>query len=120
MQQLYLTYSMTGGAYGSSERNLPSRFLRDLPPELIQRGAKRRPSRRERMGVAVPERPAPVEVEAKPVQQYQVGDTVTHSHFGEGTVVEYKEVRNDAEVTVVFKDAGKKRLLASIAGLQKQ
>ncbi|MHB0876420.1 MAG: ATP-dependent helicase [Anaerolineae bacterium] len=121
MKQLYLTYAMSGGPYGRDERNMPSRFLRDLPPELVQRGAQRREreSRRERMGIAVPERPAPIKVEAKPVQQFQIGDTVAHATFGEGTVVEWKPARNDAEVTVMFKGVGKKRLLASLAGLQK-
>jgi DNA helicase II / ATP-dependent DNA helicase PcrA len=68
----------------------------------------------------VPERPAPVKAaEAKPVQEFQIGDSVKHATFGEGTVVEWKAARNDAEVTVIFKGVGKKRLLASLAGLQK-
>jgi DNA helicase II / ATP-dependent DNA helicase PcrA len=44
---------------------------------------------------------------------------VKHAAFGEGVVIETRLERNDEEVTVAFKKAGIKRLLASFANLQK-
>lgn len=51
--------------------------------------------------------------------QFRAGQRVKHATFGEGIVIESKIDRNDEEVTVAFKKAGIKRLLASFANLQK-
>jgi DNA helicase-2/ATP-dependent DNA helicase PcrA len=44
---------------------------------------------------------------------------VRHGQFGEGVVVSYQNVRNDAEVVVAFDGAGVKRFLLSFAKLEK-
>jgi len=51
--------------------------------------------------------------------KFRAGQRVQHATFGEGIVIESKLDRNDEEVTVAFKSAGIKRLLASFANLQK-
>jgi DNA helicase-2/ATP-dependent DNA helicase PcrA len=50
---------------------------------------------------------------------FKVGERVTHHTFGEGQVLAVKPSGNDEEVTVMFKKAGTKRLLASAARLEK-
>jgi DNA helicase-2/ATP-dependent DNA helicase PcrA len=50
---------------------------------------------------------------------FKVGERVTHHTFGEGQVLAVKPSSNDEEVTVMFKKAGTKRLLASAARLEK-
>ena len=50
---------------------------------------------------------------------FRAGQRVKHATFGEGIVIETRIERNDEEVTVAFKKAGIKRLLASFANLQK-
>ncbi|HET6312906.1 MAG TPA: UvrD-helicase domain-containing protein [Chloroflexia bacterium] len=50
---------------------------------------------------------------------FKVGERVTHHTFGEGQVLAVKPSANDEEVTVMFKKAGTKRLLASAARLEK-
>mgnify|MGYP001323213224 CR=1 FL=1 len=50
---------------------------------------------------------------------YNQGDRVSHRKFGEGTVVDIADGKRDYEVTVEFDTAGKKKMLASFAKLEK-
>ena len=54
-----------------------------------------------------------------PTNGLKVGDKVTHHKFGEGVVLEAKPSGTDQEVTVMFKTSGTRRLLASMARLEK-
>jgi DNA helicase-2/ATP-dependent DNA helicase PcrA len=51
---------------------------------------------------------------------YSAGDTVMHKKFGRGTVVEIKDGERDYEVTVDFETAGRKKMFAGFAKLEKQ
>ena len=53
------------------------------------------------------------------VTSYQVGDKVRHIRFGNGTVLEVKEVKGDQEITVDFERAGEKTLFASMVKMKK-
>ncbi len=59
----------------------------------------------------------------KPVEekaaQYQTGDRVQHELFGAGIVIESKRAGDDEQVTVAFAGAGLKRLMASLAPMEK-
>ena len=50
---------------------------------------------------------------------FKVGEKVRHHKFGEGQVLAVKASGLDEEVTVMFKTAGTKRLLASMARLER-
>ena len=50
---------------------------------------------------------------------YQEGDTVSHTKFGEGVVAKIADGGRDYEVTVDFKDVGTKKMFASFAKLKK-
>ncbi|MEO5953718.1 MAG: 3'-5' exonuclease, partial [Chloroflexia bacterium] len=50
---------------------------------------------------------------------FKVGDRVRHHHFGEGQILQVKESGPDQELTVMFKTHGTKRLLASMAKLER-
>jgi DNA helicase-2/ATP-dependent DNA helicase PcrA len=54
-----------------------------------------------------------------PAFDLKAGDRVRHSIFGEGVVVSNKKVKADNEVTVAFSGQGIKKLLLSLAHLQK-
>jgi DNA helicase-2/ATP-dependent DNA helicase PcrA len=56
---------------------------------------------------------------AAPANGFKVGDRVRHATFGEGQVLAVKASGDDQEVTVMFNRAGTKRLLASMARLDK-
>jgi len=77
---------------------LPSRFLQDLPPSVVQRA---RPS-------APPRPPIP----------FQVGDRVRHARFGEGRVLSIAPLGGEHEVTVHFAGVGVKRFLYPVAPLE--
>ena len=51
--------------------------------------------------------------------EYAVGDTVKHTKFGLGKVVNITEGGRDYEVTVDFMTAGTKKMFASFAKLKK-
>ena len=58
-------------------------------------------------------------VEPPVASGFKVGEKVTHHKFGEGQVLAVKASGLDEEVTVMFKTAGTKRLLASMARLER-
>ena len=105
---------MMGGMSGAT---LPSRFLRDIPRELIAPTAteQRLPAlARVRMAAAA----AAAATAPAPLRD---GDHVRHPKFGEGMVLSCTPSSDDFTVTVAFKNAevGVKRLLHSMAKLEK-
>jgi DNA helicase-2/ATP-dependent DNA helicase PcrA len=137
--QVYLTYAFRRYLYGGSDTNLPSRFLADLPANLIEGlyssgSASRRDSlsyQREttwdQAGFSAPRAkiiPFPGASAAKlppkpelPPTQFKPRMRVHHPKFGEGVVLESQRTPDDEEVTVVFPVHGVKRLAASFARL---
>ncbi len=126
--RLYLVRAFRRALMGSSTANPPSRFLRDVPEQLVtfrardrgDRGAQPRTTRlpgRERAALHA-SAAAPADVPAEPV--FAAGDRVEHAKFGVGLVVSCVATRTDQEVTVAFTGgAGIKKLLLSFAGLQR-
>ncbi|NLF14793.1 MAG: UvrD-helicase domain-containing protein [Anaerolineaceae bacterium] len=161
-ERLYLLRTFRRTLYGESQVSEPSRFLLELPTELVEghpRAGRRRPERpaasRSPWGVGprprvqseraaggrsgstafsptrpeLPERrldrPRHLEAERTPdrrpaaEQQFHTGDQVRHETFGLGIVVESKVVGGDEQVSVAFAGTGVKRLLASMAPMEK-
>ena len=129
--RVFLTYAFRRTMWGSSDVSIPSRFLNDIPKQLITgkgsyAGVKPKEAAAIRVSVwdapratsaprsAPPPPPAPTRQPS-----FRAGQRVKHATFGEGIVIETRIERNDEEVTVAFKKAGIKRLLASFANLQK-
>ena len=121
-KRLYLLRAFRRGFRGASSPTAASRFLKDIPAQLLQSphqargmgtpgaGINATPWAAE--GTSAPTAPAPLNVQA--------GDLVRHLTFGEGVVVSCVGTRDDHEVTVQFKGGvGAKRLLLSYAPLQK-
>ena len=132
-QRLYLTHAWTRNIHGASMYNAPSRFLEEIPEELVDnRGNSRsRSSRsssdrsegssfagRDRIVDAAQAARTPVEADPNPVHLV-VGDDVNHATFGLGVVTDVKGAGGDAEITVNFTTAGSKVLMASFARLEK-
>jgi DNA helicase-2/ATP-dependent DNA helicase PcrA len=117
-KRLYLLRSYRRSLFGGSTTNPPSRFLQDISPHLISpRGLWEETT----TPVASPDfnldsRPSP-----RPfgTLTLKVGDHVRHSKFGPGIVMNCNPTRDDQELTVVFEEAGVKKLLASLAPLEK-
>jgi len=135
-QRLYLTHAWRRTLHGATMYNAPSRFLEEIPEELVDDRGSSRPryrqsgygrdtdrevrsfAGRERMVEAPQASAARVEADSNPVHLV-VGDDVNHAKFGLGVVTDVKGAGGDAEITVNFTTAGSKVLMASFARLEK-
>lgn len=111
--RLYLVHCFRRSLMGSSELGRPSRFLDDLPRQLIA-GNLARSNRAAEWEGRRPSAPPPAPL----AQRYRTGQRVSHASFGQGIVIESKIVGDDEEIVVAFEDVGVKRLAAVFANLE--
>ena len=114
-RRLYLTSATTRTLFGSFNYNPESRFLKEIPANLMTRVAHRqRDADRERAGTgsAAPGRNLLGD-------EPGVGDRVRHDTFGTGSVRSIKDSSNGAEVVIDFDGEGRKILLLAWAPLEK-
>jgi DNA helicase-2/ATP-dependent DNA helicase PcrA len=121
--RLYLLRAFRRGLMGSSGPTIASRFLREMPANLIDSPAI--PIRRS-SATSFPVREDPwvkAAAQSAPLPSRPTldsGDLVRHTTFGEGVVISCLPSDRDHEVTVQFSEAvGMKRLLLSFAPLEK-
>ncbi|NIJ78420.1 DNA helicase-2/ATP-dependent DNA helicase PcrA [Xanthomonas campestris] len=113
-QKLVLCYAESRRIHGQDNYNVPSRFLREIPRELLHEvRPKVQVSRTASLGAA---RGGPVHgvVEAAPIK---LGANVEHPTFGGGVVVDYEGAGAHARVQVQFDDVGAKWLVMAYANL---
>jgi DNA helicase-2/ATP-dependent DNA helicase PcrA len=117
-KHLYLLRSYRRNLFGGSTANPPSRFLRDISPHLISpRGLwEDSPTPVASLDFSQDLRPS---VRHSSTLTLQVGDHVRHGRFGLGIVMNCSPTSDDQELTVAFEEFGVKRLLASLAPLEK-
>jgi DNA helicase-2/ATP-dependent DNA helicase PcrA len=101
---------------GSTDLTEPSRFLEDLPPDLLE-GDTPSTYTLDRSAYDSDTTWEP-QVEAPLQPNYQAGMRVRHETFGEGVVIAAEINFDDEEVTVEFEQHGVKHLVASLAGLE--
>ena len=133
-ERLYLLHTFRRTLYGESEIREPSRFLRDIPAKLIKGrekaqaakqpaldiGAGRFLGRRSFTPFSSRRESSPTNPRPQPVAtSFHTGDQVRHEVFGQGVVIESKPVGGDEQVTVAFAGVGLKRLMASLAPMEK-
>jgi DNA helicase-2/ATP-dependent DNA helicase PcrA len=116
--RLYLVRSVQRGGRGWSDETFPSRFLDDIPAELL--------AGQTRTGRSFHSRSAPDTFWANPHQlkpapviesKYSAGMRVQHAAWGEGIVLNSRIEDDDETVDVAFESVGIKRLVASLANL---
>ncbi|MGQ0465828.1 MAG: DNA helicase PcrA [Sporichthyaceae bacterium] len=121
-ERLYLTRAEVRRNWGSPQWFPQSRFVDDIPVELIdwQRKAGRSPLAALAAGSSAPP-PRPTGSTRAPmaIVSLTVGDRVTHDTFGLGTVIATAGVADKAEATVDFGDGAPKRLLLRYAPVEK-
>jgi DNA helicase-2/ATP-dependent DNA helicase PcrA len=134
-QLLYLVSAEQRTLYGNVSHNEPSRFVEDIPPELVEvmggrsrRSTVRAAGARDGSGWGAPSASraafadVPTAAPAVTEPQFVAGEKVQHKHFGVGVVLSSVVEKGDEEVTVEFTDrrGGKvrKTLVASLAGLE--
>lgn len=107
--------------YGRFEYTMESRFLEDIPEELIERQGMRlgvhrvNPLSQPRWEPKTAAQNSPVK---KQEPRYKAGMRVIHPTWGDGLVVDTRLLGNDETVTVMFETVGLKRLAASVAKLE--
>ena len=108
MQRLYVTHAESRQTYGQTNFSRPSRFLNEIPAELIE-------SIRSsfRVGSAHSDRPV-----AEDAGGFGLGAAVRHSRFGFGTVVSLEGQGPNARIQVNFEQAGSKWLVLAYANLE--
>ena len=135
-KRLYLTRAFRRSIFGATRAGEGSRFLRDIPAELITSGSGPtkgsasgtsrsfgKPGESKRPSWNTWQAPTPVINRGKPESArptLSVGDSVRHNAFGEGVVTSVDVTAADTEVTIEFEGGvGQKRLLLSFAPLEK-
>lgn len=123
-ERLVLTRAQRRSLWGREEVTLLSRFVREVPTELLWEGG------------AVPSAPSAVEAEPRvghretrleskfpPMVpavgvELRVGQRVRHPKFGEGTIVSLQGQGETLEAAVAFPGGGVRRFLPQLAGLE--
>ena len=109
-EELYLSHATTRNLFGSTNWNSPSRFLGEIPDELLKEADKR-----DRKAKTESVAPRPTLGGA----DVGVGDRVRHQHWGQGVVLSVTGEGDRAEATVDFDGQGTKRLLLAWAPLER-
>jgi DNA helicase-2/ATP-dependent DNA helicase PcrA len=115
-QRLYMTWARERRLFGRAERNLPSRFVDELPAELTERhgGSTGGAGGWEAAAAAGAAQP----VEPGPTLELRTGDDVVHASFGDGIVT---GVEPGGVVVVRFAGEGAERkLMADYAPIRKR
>jgi DNA helicase-2/ATP-dependent DNA helicase PcrA len=140
-ERLYLTNAWCRMLYGSTQYNPESRFIAEVPAQLLQHAEGSRDTRKRQQGSAygssgssswrdrggngeeIVERamrpstpPAPTGADTLGLR---VGDDVRHTKYGEGVIVDINGAGDKAEATVRFPDVGEKIFLLSWTPLEK-
>lgn len=134
-ERLYLLHARRRHLFGQEQTNLASRFLKDIPSELLDEGhgwqqekALTPVSHFASMGAAfhnlavVSSSLAEVELVPEPGDDYgnvYVGMRVRHAKFGTGTIRKVEGRGDDQKLVVWFTSVGPKKLLARFAGLER-
>ncbi len=118
MRILYLTHAETRRLHGNDTYNRPSRFMREIPPELVQeirmKGAVQRPYG---SGATAKYAKHGALVECA-IDGLRLGQRVSHAKFGEGVILQSEGSGERARVQVNFASAGAKWLMLGYANLE--
>jgi DNA helicase-2/ATP-dependent DNA helicase PcrA len=109
MQKLVVTYAESRRLHGSETLNTPSRFIREIPAELIQEV---------RLRASIAQPVSSIMQARVPGTELNLGQQVYHQIFGEGVVLNFEGRGASARVQVNFDTDGSKWLVLQYANLQ--
>lgn len=132
-QRLFLTRTSMRMLYGKTSRNRPSRFLEEIPKELLNDTTPKRekvsledyptgqtPAFGSRATVSNFSAPKPRPAAETSSLSYAVGDVIVHAKFGRGVIKMAQPMGDDMYLSVDFEEAGTKKLMARYSNLQKE
>ncbi len=108
MEKLSLSYAESRRLHGMENYNAPSRFIREIPPQLIQQV---------RLGGGVGHPGAEPATSAVPAANIALGQRVQHPIFGDGTVLHLEGQGQHARIQINFDEEGSKWLVLQYARL---
>ena len=109
MEKLMITYAESRRLHGSETLNAPSRFIREIPAELLQEV---------RLQTTISRPVSSILQAAVPDTELNLGQLVYHQIFGEGVVLNFEGRGASARVQVNFDTDGSKWLVLQYANLQ--
>ncbi|WP_377891712.1 DNA helicase PcrA [Alkalihalobacillus sp. R86527] len=128
-EELYLTNARMRTLYGKTNTNPVSRFIGEIPEELMEKEGQEKPSPFTPNSNSRPTRPAAPKKPRRPqltstggeALAWKVGDQASHRKWGVGTVVSVKGEGDSTELDIAFPaPVGIKRLLAKFAPIEKE
>jgi len=114
-QKLVLSFAEARRLHGQDMYGIPSRFLREIPANLLNEVRPRVQVSRPASGFATRATPGHASLETPGLK---LGQTVTHAKFGHGVVTDYEGSGAHARVQVNFDSEGSKWLVLAYANLQ--
>jgi DNA helicase-2/ATP-dependent DNA helicase PcrA len=141
-ERLYLTHTWSRLLFGSIQQSFPSRFLKEIPDELVEDVGEGVVIGGGRGGVAAggwgaaagswgaatagggsgrphPAVQAAVATSGAESLGLAPGDAVVHARFGQGVVVEVQGEGEDARATIRFSEHGEKRFLLALSPIER-
>ena len=134
-EQLFLTHTHERLLYGKTQYNRPSRFLAEIPKELLDLEPVAVPQKKDVTKTAFrPEKKKPTvsgEMLKKPTiysntakregvsERFAPGDAVTHAVFGSGMVISAKPVGPDMLYEISFDSVGTKKMMGTYAKIKR-
>ena len=132
-EELLITQASSRMIFGSTSRNRQSRFLKEIPEELLEQKSQRQqvsnhkkedvPSKRQVIRNASINAArifgSADRLEKHVHRKFKTGDSVNHKTFGAGVVMNTVPMGNDILLEIVFDKVGAKKLMANFSKLTK-
>ena len=118
-RRLYMTWARERSLFGRSERNLPSRFVDEIPVELTERHSTAAQSLGTSWGTPTTNAVESAQpLDPGPALELQTGDDVVHASFGDGVVT---GVEPGGVIVVRFSgDGAERKLMADYAPIRRR
>lgn len=113
-KRLHLLRAVTRTIFGHMSSNLPSRFLKEIPPQLIENMSQRRKTPEQHRSQV-----SSFRINSE-VVDWSIGDQAEHKKWGIGSVTKVDGQGEETEIKIAFPAPyGEKRLLAKYAPIRK-
>lgn len=129
-EKLYLVNAQQRMLYGTTNRNMASRFLREIPMTVTEDVSTKtykvptascsKITHTASSSIGARKFGQAGNSAAKPTADYKVGDTVLHKSFGTGTILSLQPMGGDILMEIAFDKAGTKKMMANFARLEKK
>lgn len=130
-KHLYISSAAQRMLYGQTQRNLTSRFIKEIGSEFIEKHdntiALKKMDKSDDTVTSVHSSSLQQQLARNRTKQtaknenveFNVGDRVIHNIFGEGVVISAQKITNDSMLEIAFDKVGTKKIMANFAKIRK-